>query len=178
MDNNNYEQQFSQNVKSTMPAPAPIAVGGESSKLPLIVAAILGVVTLVESIILIVTLINFFQLANPGEEDVITSEDTYLDIGEDGTSGYDDDGNLVWLNLTCTNSESGDKYTLTESGSYQFSGSSQTGSGEYTIVNDSLISLTGASGNKVLFYDGYSIADELTLYDCDFDIEEPAETEE
>ncbi len=177
MDNNNFEQQFSQNVKSTMPAPAPVAVGGDSSKLPLIVAAILGVVTLVESIILIVTLINFFQAVNP-EEEVITSEDTYLDIGEDGLSGYDDEGNLIWLNLTCTNKESGDKYVLTESKNFQFSGSSQTNSGTYTITNDSLISLSGANGNKVIFYDGYSLADQLTVYDCDFDVEQPAESEE
>ena len=175
MDNNDFEQQFTQKVKSSVPPAQPVAVREEPSKLPLIIAAVLAAITLIESIVLVITLINYFQIINPIEDDNIAESDYFVD---DGLSGYDENGSLIWLNLTCTNKDSGDKIVLTESKSFQqYKGSSVTESNTYTIVNDSLISLSGDE-EKVLFYDGYSIADGLKIYDCDFDVEETTNTEE
>ena len=179
MNNDNFEQQFSQKVKATMPpAPAAPVVATGGSSLPLIVAIVLGVITLLESVVLIFTLINYFQLANPGEVETVP-EAEYIEGGDDGLSGYDDSGNLIWLNLTCTNKESGNKFVLTKSNKYQYyTGSTISESGDYAIVNDNLVSLSGSNSSKVIYYDGYSLADSLTLYDCDFDVETTSNTEE
>ena len=176
MDNNNFEQQFTQNVKSAMPAKPVANTGDGSSRLPLVVAIVLGVITLVETVILAVTLVNFFQVVNPAEEEAIESDYEPFS-GEDESTGYNDDDELVWLNVTCTNKDSDSKYVFTKSKSYQlYNGSNLVNSGSYTIVNDSLVSLSGNEG-KVLFYDGWSIADGLTIYDCDFEVEETTEAE-
>ena len=175
MDNNNFEQQFSQNVKSTVPAQS-VTLREEPSKLPLIIAVVLAAITLIESIILVITLVNYFQEMAPVEDDIISEGD--YGIIDDGLSGYSNDGDLIWLNLTCTNEDSGDKIVLTESKTIQqYKNSSIVGNNTYSIVNDSLISLSGDE-NKVLFYDGYSIADGLKIYDCDFNVEESTNTEE
>ena len=179
MDNNDFEQQFTQNVKKTMPAKSATTTGDSLSKLPLVVAIVLGIVTLIESIILIVTLINFFQVVNPVEEEISVDVEEYDTIGdEDEFTGYNDNDELVWLNLTCTNEDSNSKYVFTKTKDFQqFKGSDIVNSGTYSIVNDTLVSLSG-DGGKVLFYDGYSVADGLTIYDCDFDVEESVDTEE
>ncbi len=176
-NNNNFEQQFTQNVKSVTPVQS-VAAGEGSSKLPLIISIVLGAVTLIESIILVVTLVNFFQVVNPTEEEINADVEEYDTIGDDDEFvGYNDDDEVDWLNLTCTNEETGNQYVLTQSKSFQkYENSSLVNSGSYAVFNDSLISLSGDEG-KVLFFDGYSIADGLTVYDCDFDLEESVETD-
>lgn len=175
MDNNDFEQEFSQKVKSSVSPSKPVTVSGEPSRLPLIIAAVLAAITLIESIILVITLVNYFQEMNPIVDDAVVEEDYYV---EDGLSGYDNDGNLIWLDLTCTNKDSGDKIILSKSNTLQqFEGSTLVKSSTYSIVNDSLISLSGDEG-KVLFYDGWSVADGLKIYDCDFDVEETTSTAE
>ena len=177
MDNNNFEQQFTQNVKSVTPVQSVVA-GEGSSKLPLIISIVLGAVTLIESIILVVTLVNFFQVVNPAEEEINADVEEYDTIGdEDEFVGYNDNDEVDWLNLTCTNEETGNQYVLTQSKNFQkYENSSLVNSGSYAVFNDSLVSLSGDEG-KVLFFDGYSIADGLTVYDCDFDLEESVETD-
>ncbi len=172
MDNNNFEQQFTQNVKSTMPQPAMETPVG-SSKLPLIIALALAAITLVESIVLIIAFVNFF--GEDTSEEIINED---ISVEENNYYQYDNDGNLVSLNLTCT-AEDGAKYVLTNSKTYEHrdASGSVTNSGDYSIVNDSLVSLTSSNGNKVLYYDWVSLADELTLYDCDEDSGATSSTE-
>ena len=176
MDNNSYEQEFQQNLQASMAQ--PMADNTSSGKLPLIISIALAAVVLVESIALLVTLNNYFSIVNGGED---TEEITVESEEEnDGTYVYDNDYNLTAMNVTCT-SENGAKFVLTGSNNYQElnSDSSQIGSGSYSILNDSLVSLSGSNNNqgRVLYYDGFSLADGTTLYQCEENISEPTETE-
>ena len=166
MDNNsNFEQQFTQNLNAGAPTMQPIETTTGSSKLPLIVAIALAAITLVESIVLIITLSNYFSLANDTYSEDIEEESAVDEVIVDNNYNYDDNDNLVSLNATCTNN-SGATYTLKTDNSYTLSGSdSANTSGTYTVTNDSLISLSGS--NKVLYYDGISLADGLTIYECE-----------
>ena len=162
---NNFEQQFTQNVKSTMPQ-QPVAIKNDNSKLILIIAIALAAITLVESIALIITLTNFFSSGDDYDDTAVSDE--YFVDEEDDSYGYDDDGNLSWLNITCK-AEDGSQYTLSQAKTYEQrnSSSSIVGSGDYSIVDDDLISLTGASEEKVLYYNGFDLADGLKIYYCD-----------
>lgn len=166
MDNDNFEQQFTQKVKSTMPQKR-VAVADNGSKLPLIIAIALAAITLVESIVLVITLTNYFGEFGSDGEEVVADYETSL---EDAIHSYDDNGNLIALEVTCT-ADNGAKFALTKSKTYeQYSTSSAIiGSGSYSVVNDSLISLSGTDEGKVLYYDWASLADGLTIYDCEED---------
>ena len=152
-NNNNFEQQFTQNVKSVTPVQS-VAAGEGSSKLPLIISIVLGAVTLIESIILVVTLVNFFQVVNPTEEEINADVEEYDTIGDDDEFvGYNDDDEVDWLNLTCTNEETGNQYVLTQSKSFQkYENSSLVNSGSYAVFNDSLVSLSGDEGKVMRFF--------------------------
>lgn len=165
MDNNsNFEQQFTQNLKATAPAPAPTMTTAGTGKLPLVVAIALAAITLVESIVLITTLNNYFSLVN-GDSDV-------YEVPVEGSSSdteayaYDDDYNLTAVSLTCV-AEDGSSYELTIDNQFkQYNAAgSLAASGPYTITNDNLISLAGS--NKVIYFDGFDIADGLTIYTCE-----------
>ena len=69
------------------------------------------------------------------------------------------------LNLVCTNNQ-GASVTLDTSNNYKYksAGGSSDVTGSYNIVNDSLISLPEA--DKVLYYDGFDLADRLDIYSC------------
>ena len=169
MDNNsNFEQQFTQNLKASA---APVAdSSSSSSKLPLVVAIALAAVTLVESIVLIVTLSNYFSLVGSMNETEVVEESIPEDSLVDNNYTYDDSDNLVSMNVKCTNGN-GVSYDLKTDNSYTLSGSdSANATGTYTITNDSLVSLSGS--NKVLYYDGISLADGLTIYECEEDVSE------
>lgn len=163
MDNSNFEQQFTQNVKTTAMPPVPSMASEGTGKLPLIIAIILGVVTLIETIVLVITLSGHFAYLNSNSEvDYETAvEDDYVN----SAYVYDKDYNLTALNLTCVASD-GSTYELTTDN--QFSQHDNNGSpiasGSYSITNDSLISL--ADTNKVLYFDGFDVADGLTVYTC------------
>lgn len=163
MDNNgNYERQFAQNLKSATPIPMENASTG-SNKLLLVITIMLAIITLMESIALITTLNNYFSIMN---EEVVVDESSFEEEPVYDAYVYDDDYNLTAFNLICT----------TEDGSYfsfdsdkKFEQHNTTGaisaSGSYTITNDSLITLSGS--DKVLYYDGFDIADGLTIYNCE-----------
>ena len=176
MENDNFEQQFQQNLQASMAQ--PVANESSSGKLPLIISIALAAVILVESIALVITLNNYFAIMN-GEEDgdAITVEEEPAD---NGVYVYDDNYNLTAMNITCT-SENGAKFVLTNTKNYQEldSSSSQIGSGTYSIINDSLIPLSGANNNqeRVLYYDGFNLADGTTLYECEENVPASTETE-
>ena len=164
MDNNgNFEQQFTQNVKATTPAPVITPDTAGTNKLPLVIAIVLAAITLVESIALIITLSNYFALINEEPEGY---EVPVEEPSEDDTYIYDDDYNLTAMNLTCV-AEDGSSYELSTDNQFkQYNGAgSLAASGPYTVTNDSLISLSGS--NKVLYFDGFDIADGLTVYSCE-----------
>ena len=163
MDNENFKQQFTQNVRSASVQPA-VAVERPSS-LPLIISLALAAIVLVESIALVITLTNYFSLANPNEnvEEVFNEED-YVE----NSYFFDDDGNLSAMELVCT-SEAGNKYNFRKDNTYTKvdSGSNQTGSGTYSIIKDSVIPLDGEASGKVVYFDGFEVAEGTTLYACE-----------
>lgn len=164
MDNNsNFEQQFTQNLKASA-ATAPMeSTNASSNKLPLAIAIALAAITLVESIALVITLNNYFSITNEEVTDYETSieeepiADAYV---------YDDDYNLIAFDLICT-TEDGSYYSFSSDKKFEQHNAigAISNSGSYTIANDSLVSLS--NGNKVLYYDGFDIADGLTIYTCE-----------
>jgi hypothetical protein len=170
MDNQNFEQQFTQNVKSTAAQPVSIE-SGASSRLPLIISAVLAAIVLVESIALIIMISNY-SIAN----NEYFSEDTTEIESEDGDDNafvYDEDGNITAMEIICTN-ESGGKITLNKSNKLEISDANSTliDSGNYTVVRDSIISFTGSGNDRYLYYDGIFLADDTVIYDCEETINE------
>ncbi len=170
MDNQSFEQQFTQNVRSSAVQPASMEPGG-SSKLPLIVSAILAVIVLIESVALIIMLSNYSTANNEYFADDTTeigSED-----GTDDTFVYDEDGNITAMEITCTN-ENGAKITLSKSNKLEIFDANSTpiDSGDYTITYDSIISFTGSGNDRPLYYDGSFLADDTVIYDCEETIDE------
>ena len=164
MDNGNFEQQFTQNLKS-MPMQSAGA-GSASGKLPLIIAVALAAVLLVESIALVITLTGYIS-ANSEE---FSEEESYIsddEIADDKNYVYDADYNLTALGITCKNSN-GDYYKLTTDNKYeQYGSSGLTSSGTYSVNRDRIISLTATDGkDRVLYYDFAILADGNTIYEC------------
>lgn len=165
MDNNgNFEQQFTQNLKASAPAPTAATVSASPNKVSLVIIIALAAITLLESIVLIITLSNYFSIMNEGSDDI---EEVSLEEEPDANNyTYDNDYNLLAFGLTCV-AEDGSSYEFTLDNKYeQYNGAgSLAASGPYTITNDSLISLSGS--NKVLYYDGFDVADGTTIYTCE-----------
>ena len=164
MDNNsNFEQQFTQEVKASVAQPvyesSPAQNKSSSKTLP-IVAIILAVTVLVESIVLAITLTNYFAFFSGSEDEAISeialSNDTY---------SYNTSGDLVGINLTCTASDNF-SYDLDIDGSYQYFNNSgiTVNSGTYSISSNKIISLDDS--DKTLYYDGFNIIDGVTIYEC------------
>lgn len=166
MDNNSFEQQFKQNVKNTAMSPMATTTTGDTNKLPLIIAIVLAIVTLIESIALIIALSN-----RPSVQTETSENDDYqTPIAHDdyirSAYVYDDDYNLIAVNFSCV-ADDRSSYILTASNYFEQrdSAGSVTASGDYSISNDSLVSLKDSG--KVLYYDGFNIADGLTIYKCE-----------
>ena len=98
------------------------------------------------------------------EED-ITPQDFDVDVGEE----YDEEGNIVGIEQNCV-SDDGGKFEFTYDKTYKRydSDGSMIDNGIYDLVNDSLVALKDSEGvKKVLYYDGYDVAEGLSLYHCD-----------
>ena len=180
MDNNNYEQQFQQNLQNSM-VQQPGGNMQKTSKVPIIVAAVLGVVVLIETIVLVATMSNNSTIAEDEEiyDETALEEET---IEEDDSYVYDDDGNLVGVNITCA-TENGASFALTTDNKYsQYDATSNpVGSGTYSIIESSVIPLTSANAGdpqKVLYYDGWILADGTTIYNCENEATEEVTEEE
>lgn len=164
MDNNSsFEQQFTQSLNAAPLRPANSGMG--KSKLPVIISIILAVIVVVESIALIVAVNNppasTEEEAYEEDEGIVEDEEDYVD----NNYVYDANDNLIAMNANCKATD-GSTITLDTSGNYTATGP-LAGSGTYTITNDSLISLSGS--NKVIYYDGWDLADGLTIYSCEED---------
>lgn len=174
MDNTgNFEQQFTQNVKATATQPVYEAqsVGTTgNSKLLIAITIALAAIVLVESIALVLTLSNYFSYTNAesgGEE----NEASYEENTSNPNYSWDESYNLTAMNLTCT-AEDGSYFTFDLNNKYEEHNSTSAiaSLGSYAITNGSLVSLSNSG--KVLYYDGWDIADGLTIYKCEENVTE------
>ena len=62
MDNDNFEKQFKQSVKTNVTQPMADNSVKKNSKLAIVIAAILAVVVLIEAVIIAVVTINYFEV--------------------------------------------------------------------------------------------------------------------
>lgn len=167
MDNTgNFEQQFTQNVKSAATQPvyeAKLGSAPSGSKLPIVIAIALAAIVLVESIALIITLGNYFSLTNNSGTEEIEMDNAYQ---EDSDYVYNDNDELTAIKLTCE-APDGSYYVFDVNNKYEEHNSTSAiaNSGTYKITHDKLISLS--NGDKILYYDGFEIADGLTIYSCE-----------
>lgn len=152
----------------------------KSPKIPLIVAAVLGVVVVIETIFLVMAMTNNPNVATEEEEvyDETALEEETLEE-DDGSYVYDEDDNLIAVEATCT-AENGASFALTTDNKYsQYDATSnQVGSGTYSIIESSVIPLTSANAGdpqKVLYYDGWILADGTTIYNCEEEVTEEEE---
>lgn len=98
-------------------------------------------------------------------EEEVTPQDFDVDVGEE----YDEEGNIVGIEQNCV-SDDGGKFEFTYDKTYKRydSDGSMIDNGIYDLVNDSLVALKDSEGvKKVLYYDGYDVAEGLSLYHCD-----------
>lgn len=141
--------------------PQPTA---SSPNLPLIVAIILALVVLVESIVLVFFGINFF---GSHDDDYVPLEESSDINTEDGSVKYDDADTITALNLKCSGDD-GFTITFDDTMNYVTTGSSQLGeSGTYSIVNGEAIVLNSNTGQeRVVYFDDFSIVDGIKFYSC------------
>lgn len=178
MDNNNYEQEFINNVKQTkQPVSSPRFVPGTTAKastLPWIISMVFALIVLVESVALVIFAINYGEALDlyggGNSSESSTTNDSPEAISEGGAFNYDDDYNITAFALTCTNDD-GSSYTFTKDGTYQQKNSSSNpvDSGTYTVTNSSAVVLKSPNqpNDRIVYYDGYDIVEGLSFYSCD-----------
>lgn len=161
---NSFEEQFSQNVRATAPTQSIKNRPNSESRFPLIISAILAAVVFIESIALIIILVNYFN--------TFSYEVDYTEEDDISTENFatDNQGNLVAFNSTCRNKETGAYYTLFINNSYrEYSSTADIlSSGTYTIERDSIIKFKNSTTSKpTFFYDGYILTDGETVFECE-----------
>ena len=167
-NNNNFEQQFVQNLQPTpAPVPTPMLESSKSKLHLIIIIIILSIALLIESIILIITLSTFFGDSSSeydNDEAYITSDQELTNVDPDFV--YDGEDNLIAINDTCKNND-GLYFAFTTDNQYQQKDASGAiiDSGTYTVFRDNIISLSG-SNDRTLYYDIVSLADGTNIYDC------------
>ncbi len=80
---------------------------------------------------------------------------------------FDSNGELATFNAICV-TDDGAYFKIFKSGTYeQYDASTNLiNSGNYSMVNGIVVSI---SPDRVLYYDGYYLADGTTIYDCEAD---------
>ena len=189
---NSFEQEFINNVETAAKTEKGVTEGGTvvesaannvagakpgSTKTLKIFVVILAVLVVVEALMIGFMALNYPKqtqdsesIVEEEEEEETVDGDEESDEGET-VSGpeyvLDDDNNLVAFNLVCTG-ENGDVWTFKGDNSYSYDGvSNEIENGTYTVLRDSIISLAGDQGSRVLYYDGFVVADGTTIYDCE-----------
>ena len=165
MDNDNYTQQFRQNVQTDIASAANDASQRHIRLLTVIIAA-LSVVLVVESIALTFVFIQYSNLIN--EEPVIDQELVVESPGSNDTYAFDKDQNLISVKTTCANPD-GKYLVLDHDNTIKEYDSADTlfSTDTYTIVHDDLITLASDKDRVLYFGDGY-IADGLDVYNCSY----------
>jgi len=166
---NSFEQQFVQNVKNNISEDSQAAnIKIESShKFIFIIAIIISVISLIELVILAILLINFtstIMFENDSEDSV-----DEVEIAANSPYVWDNEGDLIAVGITCKNQNNA-SFTLTKTNKFTMYDDSSNiiDTGSYSIVNDSLIPLSGSTNQeKVLYYDGFVLADGTDIYECE-----------
>lgn len=165
MDKENYEQQFMQNIKSGTSNKNPETPSHKpASSLPLVIAIILAIIVLIESIVLIIVLANLFG-------GYVSDLDVTYEISDDEEEYYifDDQGDISAFSITCT-SDDNSQYSFGKNQQYKaYNAESELlDSGSYSIIRSDIIVLGEPStNNKTLFYDGANVVDDLVFYECE-----------
>ncbi len=176
MNNNEFTEQFKQNIKA--PAVPPTSTTQQSNKLYLTAIIALSAVLIFESIALIIITINYFSSVNE-YDDVVEDYSITVEGSNPGELFfYDNDDNLVSVNTNCTNNETGNYIVLSSDKSIKEydSTNSLSNSDTYTIINDTIISLSNDT-DRVLYFDDDTLYDGLVIYDCTYDRSSTTEEE-
>ena len=167
---NNFEQQFTQNLQTSMAA-APSATQN-NNKLQLVITIALAAIVLFESIALLIALINFpspndnLAYENSESEQVESEE---VEFVED-TFFYDENDNLVALNLKCTSDDGATMVFASDNTFKQYDqNTTMIESTNYSIHDSKLIEVLNpinSESPKVFYFDGMDVADGLKIYKC------------
>lgn len=166
MDNNanSFEKQFVQTIKTT---PRPVEQMVEKpDRTNLIVLIILSITMVLQTIFLVITLINVNSLLEPEAEDEEISETDDSDLEE--PYRYNEGGSLAAVGLICS-SEDGSSYVLALDNKYekQNASSEVMESGTYSIQNDLVFDFVDSiSNHQKLFYGEYILTDGDVFYNC------------
>ena len=166
-NDNDYKKDFQKKAK--LDFLRELDVRKRQQKTAWIVAAVLAVVIVLETIVFSVIIARFLNGDGLDDsemtEEEITPQDFDVDVGEE----YDEEGNIVGIEQNCVSSDDG-KFEFAYDKTYKRydSSGSLIDNGIYDLVNGSLVALKdGEEVKKVLYYDGYNVADGLSLYRCD-----------
>ena len=164
---NDYEKEFQKKAKLELLR--ELDVRKRQQKTAWMVVAVLAVAIVLETIVFSVVIANSLNGGGSNDfemtEEEVTSEDYDVDVGEE----YDEEGNIVGIEQTCV-SDDGGKFEFAYDKAYKRydSGGNLIDDGVYDLVNGSLVALKDGEGVKqVLYYDGYNVAEGLSLYHCD-----------
>lgn len=166
MDNNN-KQEFIPNSKQEVAQPSlqPTSYSKPTTslKLPLIVSLTMGIVAILEAIALVIVIINMVNVENYDYSDLEATVEEVPDAYK-----FDSNDDIVAFSLTCTSHDNA-RMTFTGNNTYSIydQSSSQIGSGTYSIIRSSAVTLKDKDGSsKTVYYDGTSIIDGTTFYEC------------
>ena len=151
------------NYKQTMPHSTAQSQPATSSSLPLIISLVMSIIAILEAVALTIVIVNTFK----------TDEYDYSDVEETLESApasytFDNNDEIIAFSLTCT---APDNSTITFTKNNEYSvldqSSSLVGSGTYSIVRSSAVTLKNENGDtKSIYYDGTDIIDGTTFYEC------------
>ena len=178
--NDTFEQEFIQNTKIS-PQPVdqqPIDDFAQTkvpspSSLPLIIAAVLSMVVIIESIVIAALVLN--NNARNADED---EGSNYVEVSPPDTFPYEERGyiynstyDIISLDLTCI-ADDNSEYSFTKTNTYnkRDNAGNTIDSGSYTIIKNSIVSLdssTNPSSTKNLFADGENVIEDSIFYDCE-----------
>ena len=166
---NEYEENFRRDLHKKMESESLQKKINQKQGVAWAIVVVLAVMILFETIVLSIVLVNASDSNDSYDfettEDDIVVEDFDVDLGEE----YDEEGNVVAIEQKCT-SDGGEKFEFKYDKKYKRYGKDGdlVDEGSYDMVNGSLLALKdGTEAGRVLYYDGYSVADGLTLYYCD-----------
>ena len=166
---NEFEEKFKKDLHNKMVAESLQKKTDQKQSAAWVIVVILAVAIVLETIIFSIIIANYVNKENSDDfemtENDVTVEDYIVDLGEE----YDEEGNIVAIEQKCT-SDGGEKFEFKYDKNYKRYGKDGdlVDEGSYDMVNGSLLALKdGTEAGRVLYYDGYSVADGLTLYYCD-----------
>ena len=171
MDNDGFKQQFKEKIKND--TVQQLATQKPKNNISLIVICILGFIVLVESIALIVILINSLG----GVETIDVETEEVVAINEETDYIYDDDDNLISMNRICI-AQDGEFFSFSTDDTFKKYDSAGTVlySGSYSISDSFVIQLS--PDNHDIYYNNISLADGTKIYSCEQETEEDYEEEE